>query len=295
MVRRVIDGVPASEQTGSVSEQPAPLRPGLRKTTSLIVIPARRASTRLPDKLLLAETGKSVLQHTIESALTAARSLGKKEAEARERVWVACDDPELAAIATACGVGVALVTEPCGSGTERIHLALPQLPPADVIVNLQADEPEMPPEWLTRCVSLFEANDPPDVATVAVALEASDPGMTDPNVVKVVLDHRLRALYFSRATIPHLRVGGAAPTPRALRHVGVYAYSREFLRNYDRLPASDLESCECLEQLRFLQAGTRIGVAVQPRPSEQSQGIDTAEDYRRFVERCAADRSKRSA
>jgi 3-deoxy-manno-octulosonate cytidylyltransferase (CMP-KDO synthetase) len=250
----------------------------MAKGSGLIVIPARRASTRLPDKLLLSDTGKPVLQHTIERALEAAALL------AGVRVWVACDDPTLADVARACGVGVVLVTEPCDSGTQRIARALPALPTADVIVNLQADEPEMPAAWIVQCLEACQVPDGPELATIAVPTAATDPALNNPNVVKVVLDHAGLALYFSRATIPYVRQGGTAPEPRALRHMGIYAYTRRFLAGYHELPPSPLEQSECLEQLRFLQAGNRIWVLVQERLSEMG-GIDTAEDYRAFCRR----------
>jgi 3-deoxy-manno-octulosonate cytidylyltransferase (CMP-KDO synthetase) len=253
--------------------------------SALIVIPARLASTRLPNKLLLRETGKPVLQHTAERALEAARRLAPPGTPATALVWTACDDPQLAEAAAAAGIKAVIVTEYCESGTERIWRALPALPPGDVIVNLQADEPEMPAEWLIDCAAAFAGTPRPDVATVAVPVAESDPALNDPNVVKVVLDHDGHALYFSRAAIPHVRQGGKAPQPRALRHVGIYAYSRAFLTRYPDLPPSPLERSECLEQLRFLQAGARIKVLVKQPPATGTRGIDTPEDYRDFVAR----------
>ncbi|HXG11719.1 MAG TPA: 3-deoxy-manno-octulosonate cytidylyltransferase [Gemmataceae bacterium] len=256
----------------------------------LIVLPARRGSTRLPDKLLLRETGKPVLQHTIERALEAAARAAGDAARGRELVWVACDDPELAAVARACGVRPVMVTEYCESGTERIWRALGSLPESDVVVNLQADEPGMPADWIIECAAAFAAEPLPDIVTVAVPLAAGDPALEEPSAVKVVLNHRSEALYFSRAPIPYLRPGGRAPQPRALRHVGIYAYSRQFLVGYPGLAASPLELCECLEQLRFLQAGARIRVLVKPEPPDGLRGIDTYDDYRQFVARHQAAR-----
>ena len=258
---------------------------GLREAAR-IVIPARRASTRLPEKLLLCDTGRTVLEHTIDRALAGARLSGSDDDEAIRRVWVACDDEELAKAARRQGVGVILTHEECSSGTERLWRALKSLPETDVVINLQADEPEMPAEWLADCMTAFRGDEnDPDVVTVAVPIEAGDVAFFDPNVVKVVVDHRSRALYFSRASIPFLRAGGESPTPRGLRHVGIYAYSTRFLSRFAELPASDLENCERLEQLRFLQAGARIEVLVRPEPSVATRGIDTADDYRQFVER----------
>jgi 3-deoxy-manno-octulosonate cytidylyltransferase (CMP-KDO synthetase) len=254
-------------------------------TNFLIVLPARRASTRLPEKLLLRETGKTVLQHSIERALAAAEQRMTDTKPVARLVWVACDDPELAAIARACGVGSVLVTEPCASGTERIWRALPGLPSGDVIVNLQADEPQMPADWIADCAGALERLPQADVATVAVPIGDGDPALENPNAVKVVLDHHSCALYFSRSCIPHVRQGSKAPRPRGLRHVGIYAYTRAFLQRYPELPRSDLEQGECLEQLRFLQAGARIRVLVREPPPDGLRGIDTIEDYREFAAR----------
>ena len=245
----------------------------------LIVIPARRHSTRLPEKLLLAETGRPLLAHTIEAARKALN-----EADG-SRVWVACDDQDLANVARQAGANAVMVTEYCESGTIRICRALPELPPTDLIVNLQADEPEMPADWITECVSALKRDPQADVATVAVPLADGAPEIDDPNTVKVVLDNNDCAMYFSRAPIPHVRAGAAPPSPRALHHVGLYAYRTQFLRNFDALPPSNLEPAECLEQLRFLQAGTRIKVVIPSRTDYQVQGIDTQDDYRAFVNR----------
>jgi len=242
---------------------------------TLIVIPARRASTRLLDKLLLCETGKAVLAHTIERAQAAAAVAG-----ACTPVCVVCDDLALAEIAEDCGVQ-SIMTEHCDSGTERIARALPSLPPCGAIVNVQADEPEMPAAWIVAALQACQEPEV-DVATVAVPIAAGDAALDDPNAVKVVVDHASRALYFSRAPIPAVRQGGRAPSPRALRHVGLYAYRVAFLKRYFELPPSELEQSECLEQLRFLQAGARIRVLVQTEPTHV-RGIDTADDYREFV------------
>jgi 3-deoxy-manno-octulosonate cytidylyltransferase (CMP-KDO synthetase) len=246
---------------------------------TLIVIPARRASTRLPEKLLLRESGRPLLRHTIERGLEAAERLGNGAG-----VWVVADDAELVRVAREGGVG-AVLTGPADSGTERIARALGQLPHAEVILNLQADEPDMPAEWIVDCVAALTADSRADVATVAVPVGPHEPALADANAVKVVLDHRGGALYFSRAPIPALRQGGRPPEPRALRHVGLYAYRTSFLRDYPALPPSPLEACECLEQLRFLQAGKRIAVIVKSEPVGGIRGIDTREDYEQFVAR----------
>jgi 3-deoxy-manno-octulosonate cytidylyltransferase (CMP-KDO synthetase) len=178
-----------------------------------------------------------------------------------------------------------MVPEECESGTKRISRALRSLPPADVVVNLQADEPEMPTDWIASCARALEEPTDAAVATIAVPIHNGDPSVEDLNVVKVVTDHRSYGLYFSRAPIPAVRPGGVAPTPRALRHVGLYAYRTSFLRAYDQLPASPLEEAECLEQLRFLQAGARIHVIIPESSDAEFRGVDTAGDYESFAAR----------
>jgi 3-deoxy-manno-octulosonate cytidylyltransferase (CMP-KDO synthetase) len=247
--------------------------------TPLIVIPARRHSTRLPEKLLLRETGKPLLVHTIEAARAA---LGN---DCSDRVWVACDDDALADAARSAGAGVVMVTEECESGTARIWRALPHLPESEIIVNVQADEPEIPGQWIRRCASALADDGRADVATVAVPFADGDPGFREPGRVKVVIDHAGNALYFSREPIPHVRQGGMLPQPRGYGHVGLYAYRRSFLKRYGELPFSSLESAECLEQLRFLQAGARIKVVLAELSDGKLQGIDTPDDYRAFVAR----------
>jgi 3-deoxy-manno-octulosonate cytidylyltransferase (CMP-KDO synthetase) len=244
----------------------------------LIVIPARRHSTRLPEKLLRADTGMPLLAHTIAAAR---RAVG----DAADRVWSVCDDEQLAQVARDAGANTVMVTEWCDSGTERIWRALPELPESDVIVNLQADEPEIPPGWLVACANALTQRRDHSVATIAVPISAQEGGVDDPNVVKVVTDHESCAMYFSRAPIPAIRQGGKTPLPRALRHVGLYAYQREFLATYGSLPPSPLEDAECLEQIRFLQAGARIRIIVTEEPQDGLRGIDTENDYQAFVAR----------
>lgn len=246
----------------------------------IIVLPARRHSTRLAEKLLRADSGRPLLAHTVQ---TAQEALGRHN----NAVWVACDDTALAKVAKDAGANVVMVTQWCDSGTERIWRALPELPPVDIIVNLQADEPEMPIAWIHRCAAALEESRAA-VATVATPLTDGDPAFEDPNVVKVVTDNSGCALYFSRAAIPILRTGGKAPNPRGLRHVGLYAYRTEFLQAFGDLPASSLEDSECLEQLRFLQAGYKIQVIVAEDHTAPSRGVDTEEDYRSFVSRWRA-------
>jgi 3-deoxy-manno-octulosonate cytidylyltransferase (CMP-KDO synthetase) len=242
-----------------------------------IILPARLASTRLPGKLLLAETGRPLLAHTVERALEAQAASGGRIA----RVLVAADCPALAEAARAAGAEAVLTDPNHPSGTDRIAEAACGLREG-VIINLQADEPEMPAASILRLLALLDA--PGEVmATLAAPIGAPE-DLANPSVVKVVLDATGHALYFSRAPIPFAREGWAGRDPRkaVLRHFGIYAYRREFLLAYSKLPASRLEEIEKLEQLRTLEAGRRIACAVVESLPE---GIDTPESYATFVAR----------
>jgi 3-deoxy-manno-octulosonate cytidylyltransferase (CMP-KDO synthetase) len=244
---------------------------------SLIAIPARLASTRLPEKLLRADTGMPLIAHTVRAARRASE-IGCGP------VWVVCDDRRIADAATAAGAEALCIEEYCNSGTERIARALHLMPEVDFVVNLQADEPEMPADWIEECLRRLEASDAA-VSTIAVRAGESADELDSPNVVKVVTDHAGNALYFSRALIPFVRAGGVNPVPRALRHVGLYAYRAEFLKSLETLPASSLEDAECLEQLRFLQCGVKMRVVEVSAPLTPFTGIDSFEDYEHFVTR----------
>ncbi len=246
---------------------------------SYIVIPARLASTRLPRKLLLRETGKSVLQHTYESASRATRPLG---------LCVAADHRELADDVRSFG-GEVIMTDPnAASGTDRIAEVARNLTDVDVIVNVQGDEPEIASEAIDLAIRLLE--DQPDavMSTLATPIRNREQ-LLDPSCVKVVFDAAGRALYFSRSPIPHAQRGIDealdADPPLFHQHIGLYAYRREFLLQLAEMPRSDLEKTENLEQLRVLSAGHTIQVGVIDEPTV---GIDTEKDYRAFVRRAAS-------
>jgi 3-deoxy-manno-octulosonate cytidylyltransferase (CMP-KDO synthetase) len=239
----------------------------------VIVIPARRHSTRLPEKLLLSETGKPLLAHTIERVLEA-RSAASGLIQ---RVLVAVDDPALVDAARAAGAEAVMTSPACASGSDRVAEAVRDLD-CDIVVNVQGDEPEIDPNTVICAARLLMDSDAP-MGTLAAPLH--DPEhITDPAVVKVVLNRRGHALYFSRAAIPYDRDAGGAR--RVLRHVGIYAYRRAFLLAYRDLPPSTLEATERLEQLRALEAGYAIQVA---RVEHVCAGIDTRKEYDRFVAR----------
>jgi 3-deoxy-manno-octulosonate cytidylyltransferase (CMP-KDO synthetase) len=256
-----------------MSSQAASLRIRLR---SYIVIPARLASTRLARKLLLNETGKSVLQHTYESACCAATPMG---------ICIATDHEEIAAEVRRFGGQVVMTDPAAASGTDRVAEVARQLPDADVIVNVQGDEPEVSPEAIDLAVRLLEDDPRAAMSTLAAPIRQRQ-RLEDPACVKVVFDAAGRALYFSRSPIPCARSWHddllQADPPHFYQHIGLYAYRRDFLLHLGELPPCELERVECLEQLRVLFAGHRIRVGVV---AEAAKGIDTAADYQAFVRR----------
>lgn len=244
--------------------------------TSYIIIPARLASTRLPRKLLLRDTGKTVLQHTYEAAREARHPLG---------VCVAADHEEIVAEVRAFG-GQAYLTSPdhpCG--TDRIAECARLLPRAEILVNVQGDEPELAGEAIDQVIELLESDPDAVMATLATPIRSREK-LLDPSCVKVVCDARGRAIYFSRSPIPHARewddsLLSATPAP-FLQHIGLYAYRRDFLMEFTQWPQGRLEQIEKLEQLRVIEAGRAIQVGLV---ESATRGIDTLADYEAFVER----------
>lgn len=244
--------------------------------SSQIVIPARLASTRLPEKLLLRATGKTVLQHTYEAALSARRPGG---------ITVAVDCLKLQREVERFG-GIAMLTDPeLPSGTDRVVAVARGNATADIFVNVQGDEPEILGQTIDQVIELLESDPAADVATMATPIRNRQQ-LNDPACVKVVCDQSGKALYFSRSPIPYAREWQdellSSDPPHFLQHIGIYAYRRSFLLELEQLPPSPLERLEKLEQLRFLQAGRQIRVGVIPHAAA---GIDTEADYRSFVER----------
>ncbi len=245
-------------------------------TVSRIVIPARLASTRLPEKLLLRETGKTVLQHTFQAASTARRPAG---------ITIAVDCEKLQREAEQFGASSVLTDPNLPSGTDRVAAVAAGMPEVDIFVNVQGDEPEISAEAIDLVTELLENCPEAQIATLAAPIRQRE-RLEDPACVKVVRDSQQRALYFSRSPIPHARSWDAtlleSNPPVFLQHIGLYAYRRDFLMRLSSLPSSPLEQIEKLEQLRFLQAGCQILVGlIEHAP----KGIDTPSDYRAFVQR----------
>jgi len=243
---------------------------------STIVIPARLHSTRLPRKLLLRETGKSLIQHTFEAA---------RHARHPSNVLVAVDDAELLREVESFG-GAARMTNPnAASGTDRVAEVARTMDGIEVVVNVQGDEPEISGGAIDLAVSLLEDDPSAVMSTLATPIRDRDQ-LHDPACVKVVFDHRGRALYFSRSPIPHAREWDdrllAEKRPLFFQHVGLYAYRRDFLLELAELPRSPIECAESLEQLRVLSAGYSIAVGTVDEPTA---GIDTRADYDAFLDR----------
>ena len=244
--------------------------------SALAIIPARMASTRLPGKPLLAETGKAMIQHVVENAQAAARL---------DRVVVASDDQVIIDAVRGFG-GEAILTGPHPNGTSRIAEALRLLGAKhELIVNVQGDEPDIDPAVIDALVDGLAADAEAPMATLCSRFaEGEDP--SNPNIVKLVRGMSGRAMYFSRSLIPFDRdAAGVSATPRQAywKHPGLYAYRRSFLLDvYPTLTPTPLEETEKLEQLRVLEHGHAIAVIEADAPEP---GIDTPEQYAAFVRR----------
>ncbi len=243
-------------------------------SNALAVIPARYGSTRFPGKPLAKQTGKYLIQHVMERAAQAHR-LG--------RIIVATDDQRIFDAVISFG-GEAFMTGEHPNGTSRIAQVVAALGQAasPIIVNVQGDEPEIEPEVIDQLVAGLEADAEAPMATLAADF-ADDEDPADPNIVKLVVNSAGRAMYFSRSLIPFDRDRQNKIKP--LKHPGLYAYRREFLLRYVTLPATPLEQCEQLEQLRALEHGHAIAVV---KANVRHHGIDTPEQYADFVQRQAA-------
>jgi len=234
-----------------------------RKHKVIGIIPARYESSRLPAKLLADICGKPMIQRTYE---------GAAKARLLSDLVVAADDERIVDAVRSFG-GKAVMTSPSHrSGTERCAEVAAHLD-CDIVVNIQGDEPLIEPEVVDRAAELLVEDPVPEMATLASKTE-SEEELFDRAVVKVVFDRRGYALYFSRAAIPHSKTGALKDGISYYRHIGIYAYRREFVLRYVSLPPSALEIAEELEQLRALDNGYRIKVGVV---EHFSLNVDTPE------------------
>ncbi len=234
----------------------------------VVVIPARYASVRLPGKPLRPIAGEPMIQHVHRLAM---------QSKADE-VWIATDDERIEATTRGFGANVCMTSADHHSGTERLAevCELQSWPDDLVVVNLQGDEPLLPPVLIDECAALLE-DDSVGMGTLASPME-TDEDLRNPNVAKIVIDQHDNALYFSRAPIPYSRDEHTDKLTMqiALRHHGIYAYRCAVLRQLIAAGPCDMEQCEKLEQLRALWLGitVRVGRAsVRPGP-----GVDTEED-----------------
>ncbi len=240
----------------------------------VVAIPARYAASRLPGKPLRLLGGEPLVLHVARRALAAG---------ARE-VWVATDDDRIAQAVEGAGVHVAMTSVDHTSGTDRLAecARIAGWEDDTIVVNLQGDEPFAPADGIA-CVARTVAESRAGIATLAMPIHDIET-LFDPNAVKVVLAGNGDALYFSRAPVPWPRDGFARdrtllPAGRWLRHVGIYGYRVSALRAFAELPPATLEGIEALEQLRALEAGWRIAVAMAPSPFPP--GVDTPDDLAR--------------
>lgn len=239
-----------------------------------VLIPARFGSSRFPGKPLARIAGRPMIEHVHAAAAASGAS----------KVVVATDDERIASACRAFGAEAVMTSAGHASGTDRLAEAAARLGLADdeVVVNLQGDEPLLPPTLLVEAAATLDGEVKAPMGTLATPVTESREAF-DPNVVKVVSDADGYALYFSRAPIPWWRdaYGGADPLPAdgTLRHLGIYAYRVAFLRQYPGLPVSPLERLESLEQLRVIWNGYRIRIAVAS--TVPGPGVDTPEDIER--------------
>jgi 3-deoxy-manno-octulosonate cytidylyltransferase (CMP-KDO synthetase) len=230
------------------------------------VIPARYGSSRLPGKALVDLQGKPLLYHVYQRSSRANRL---------NRLLIATDDDRIYNAAVAFGAEVVMTGKDHRSGTDRIAEAIREVD-ADIVVNIQGDEPLIDFAAIDETVDLLQNDPSADMATLKTPISEME-DFLNPNVVKVVTDEQDYALYFSRAPIPHVRSG--ASFGHAFRHIGLYAYRRDFLMQFTQWPPSTLEKLEDLEQLRALERGAKIKVGLT---NTHVFGVDTPEDLERI-------------
>ncbi|MEJ7848502.1 MAG: 3-deoxy-manno-octulosonate cytidylyltransferase [Pyrinomonadaceae bacterium] len=245
----------------------------------IAIIPARFASTRLKGKLLLKLAGKPLILHTLEQA---------KRARNVSRVIVATDDEQIFQVVQTSGNEAVMTSPNHQSGSDRIAEVAMTLPENSIIVNVQGDEPLISPRTIEKTVDAILVDETVDISTASEKFETFE-DLLNPNVVKAVTDASGFAMYFSRAVIPFPReavmIAGSLESVRTpfllsryKKHVGIYAYRREFLLKFTRMEQTFLEKTEMLEQLRALENGAKIKIV---EVDESSIGVDTLEDFER--------------
>ena len=236
----------------------------------IAVIPARYGSTRFEGKVLARDTGKYLIQHTYEQACAA---------KLPEKVIIATDDERVMAACRSFGAECVLTSRKHQSGTDRIAEAVADID-VRIVVNIQADEAEIAPASVNRVARLLLDNAEFPMATLVTDFQNKDQ-VADPNIVKAVLDCNGKAIYFSRSAVPYSRAdGGTGEVGQYLRHLGIYAYRKDFLLKFTSLPETPLELAEKLEQLRAIEYGYSI---IAGKVEHTCQGIDTPQQYAEFV------------
>ncbi|MBE8168746.1 MAG: 3-deoxy-manno-octulosonate cytidylyltransferase [Shewanella sp.] len=241
-----------------------------------LIIPARYGSTRFPGKPLAQIAGKPMIQHVYERA-----SLAK----GLSQIFVATDDHRIQSVVEGFGGKVVMTSSDAATGTDRINEAINSLglPDDEIIINLQGDQPLVDPISIEQLINLFDRHPGEfDMATLAYQI-TNDSDIDDPMQVKVVFDNDHHALYFSRSRLPYGRDANDYPV---YKHIGMYAYSSHFIQEFAKLPYGKLEQIENLEQLRALEHGHKIKIAIS---AFNSQEVDTPDDVRKCEQRLSVD------
>ena len=240
-------------------------------SSTVLVIPARYASTRLPGKPLRLIAGKPMIQHVFERGKAAADAVGF------DQIIIATDDARIQTCCETFGARVCMTSEAHETGSDRLAEVVTQNGWADdtIVVNLQGDEPLTPISSLEQVAQNLAQNPEAAIATLATPIK-TEASYHDPNVVKVVMDKQGMALYFSRASIPLQREGDIPVKDFALRHIGIYAYRAAYLKRFAQMEPSPLEQLEKLEQLRAMWHGAKIHVALAD--DVPGHGVDTEDD-----------------
>ncbi len=231
------------------------------------VIPARFASTRLPGKPLKMINGQPLLAWVIQAS---------QKSQKIKKIIVATDDERIAELARSEGAEVAMTASELSTGTDRIWKAV-ENQKVDVVINIQGDEPLVQAALLDTLVSCFEKDQALEMATLGRKLDAE--ALNSPNTAKIILNHKDEAIYFSRFAIPYSRDKSDTGLGGALKHIGLYAYRRDFLEKFCRQAPVAIEIAEGLEQLRALYLGAKIKVV---RVESESWGVDTPEDVQKI-------------
>ena len=236
------------------------------------VIPARYDSTRLAGKVLLKDTGKYLIQHTYEQVCCA---------KMPDEIILAVDDEKVLQVCAEFGAKAVLTSKDHQSGTDRIAQAVRDID-ADIIINVQADEPEIDPESIDLLASLIAEDSNCDMATLIAGFDEPSQ-IENPDIVKCITDNNNYAIYFSRLPLPYCRDNaGLGDLNSYSRHLGIYAYRKSFLKKFTAIPQSKLEKLEKLEQLRAIENGYKI---LTGRVAHHCDGIDTKQQYESFVKR----------